>query len=76
MMALCMFLYNTLTKDILCPTCINGTSNKGAINFNTASRTKSSKAKTAMPGLNSKSTTKYWSQITLMKRSLSLSCES
>jgi hypothetical protein len=76
MIALCKFLYNTLTKDILCPSCIIGASNKGAISYNTDSRTKSSKDKTVKPGLNSKSTMKYWSQINLMKRSLSLSCES
>ena len=76
MMALCIFLYSTLTKDILCPTFVTGASNKGAISFNTASRTKSNEAKIVMPGLNSQSTVKYWSQITLMKRSSSLSCES
>ena len=76
MMALCVFLYNTLRKDILCLTFVTGTSNKGGITFTTSSRTKSSKAKTAKPGLNSKSAMKYWTQITLMKRSLSLSCES
>jgi len=76
MMALCVFLYNTLTKDILCPTFVTGTSNKEGINFITPFRAKSSKAKTVKFGLNSKSAMKYWTQITLMKCSLSLYCES
>jgi len=76
MMELCMFPYNTLTKDVLCPTFVTGTSNKGQIIFTTPFRTKSSKTKTMKPGLNSKSAMKHWTQITLMKRSLSLSCES
>jgi len=75
-MVLFKFLYNTLTKDMLCPTCITGASNKGGISCNTTSRKNSSKAKTVKPDLNSKSTMKYWSQMNLMKCSLSFSCES
>jgi enoyl-[acyl-carrier-protein] reductase (NADH) len=75
-MEMCIFLYYTLAKDLLCPSFVTGTSNKEAISFSTASRTKSAKAKMVITGLNSKSAIKYRTQITLIRNSSSLSSES